>query len=230
MLLLASRVVTRPIDAVIFDYGGVLSVSPFGRIAALEAELGLAPGSFSQLLGYGLDLPEPAPGEPYTNVWHLFEIGAVDADRYAEWVAERSAAIVGFAMTAASVREQLAGAVGGLGIHWMVVQRARALRAEGYRLAICTNNIAPISAAWRAQLPLELFDAIVDSCELGIRKPDPRIYAHTLSLLDVPAERTVFLDDHPANVAAAAALGLRTVFVGDDPWAALAALDAHLAP
>ena len=51
-----------PIEAVIFDYGGVLSESPWLRLAAVEASLGLAPGTLPDLLGYGVDVPEPEPG------------------------------------------------------------------------------------------------------------------------------------------------------------------------
>jgi HAD superfamily hydrolase (TIGR01509 family) len=73
----------------------------------------------------------------------------------------------------------------------------------------------------------ELFDILVDSSELGIRKPDPRIYRHTLAELGgVSAQEAVFLDDYRANVEAARRLGMHGIVVGSDPADALAELDA----
>ena len=115
-----------------------------------------------------------------------------------------------------------------MGIHWMVVAKVRELREQGYRLAICTNNIASFRDRWQEQLPMELFDVIVDSSEVGVRKPDPAIYLLTCERLGVTPEVSVFVDDHPGNVAAAEALGMAGVVVGVDPWLALDELDALL--
>jgi putative hydrolase of the HAD superfamily len=91
---------------------------------------------------------------------------------------------------------RLAGLYGQLDVRPRMVERVRSLRAEGYRTAIVTNNVREASDTWRAKLPLdELFDAVVDSCEVGMRKPNPAIYLHALALLDVPPARAVFLDD-----------------------------------
>jgi putative hydrolase of the HAD superfamily len=211
--------VPEAFDAVIFDYGGVLATSPFGRLAELEAALGLAPGTVADLLGYGLDVAEPAPGEPYTNKWHLLEIGAVDIDEYRAWVAERAAAMFGRPV---DVGTRMGGSLSTMGVLWPMVHEARRLRALGYRLAVCTNNIAAYRDEWRAQLPLELFDVVVDSHEVGLRKPEPAIYALTCDRLGVAPERCVFVDDHPGNVAAAEAVGMAGVLVrGDDVVAAI---------
>ena len=71
----------------------------------------------------------------------------------------------------------------------------RRLRAAGVRTALVTNNAAEFAATWRPLLPLgELFDAVVDSSEVGLRKPDPRIFRHALARLGgVAPERAVFL-------------------------------------
>ena len=84
-----------PIEAVIFDYGGVLSESPFRRLAAVEASFGLPPGTLPDLLGYGIDVPEPEPGQPITNKWHLLEMGAIELPEYVDWVSERSVTTFG---------------------------------------------------------------------------------------------------------------------------------------
>jgi putative hydrolase of the HAD superfamily len=115
-------------------------------------------------------------------------------------------------------------------VHDQVVDRIRELRAAGYRLGLITNNVREGSATWRALVPVdELFEVVVDSSEVGMRKPNPAIFHHALELLGVddPAE-AVFLDDAPGNVAGARRAGLHAIHV-DDPDDALAALDALLA-
>ena len=62
---------------------------------------------------------------------------------------------------------------------------------------------------------------LVDSSEVGVRKPDPAIYLLTSERLGVAPEGCAFLDDHPGNVAGAQAVGMAGILVGDDPWVAL---------
>lgn len=212
----------------VFDFGGVLSTSPFLLLPQVERDAGLPEGSIARLLGYGVEEPEPAPGEPYTNPWHLLEIGALPFEEYVAWVREREVEVLG---PAAPPLRDVLGGVGGvlaLGAHWMVVQRVRRLRDEGYGLAICTNNVREFGADWRSMVPIRWFDVVVDSSEVGLRKPDRRIYELTCAELGVVPERTAFLDDHPGNVEAARRLGMAGILVGADPWAALARLDEVL--
>jgi len=83
---------------------------------------------------------------------------------------------------------------------------------------------------WRSLVPVDdLFDAVVDSCHAGVRKPDPRIYRLALDAVDVDAEAAVFVDDHPANVAAAEALGMHGIVVGRDRLEAFDRLEELLA-
>jgi putative hydrolase of the HAD superfamily len=105
----------------------------------------------------------------------------------------------------------------------------RRLRERGVTLAICTNNVREWEPRWRAKLPIdEIFDVVVDSAFVGLRKPDPAIYALTLERLGRPAEQVVFVDDVEDNVAAARALGLAAVhFTATD--AAIEAIEAALA-
>lgn len=217
------------VEAVVFDFGGVLSSSPFLVMPVLERQHGLPEGSIPRLLGYGLDEPEPEPGADYTNPWHLLEVGRLPFEEYLGWVTGREAEVLG--ADAPSLRVVMGGLGGvmGLGSHWMMVHRARRLRAEGYRVAICTNNVREFSRDWRAMIPVEVFEVVVDSSEVGLRKPDPRIYELTCAHLGVAPERCAFLDDHPGNVEAARRLGMAGIHVGADPWVALAELDAVLA-
>ena len=116
-----------------------------------------------------------------------------------------------------------------LGVHWPVVHRARELRDDGIRLALLTNNVKEWGDHWRATFPIdELFDVVVDSSEVGMRKPDPRVYELTCERIGVATTAAAFVDDNTENVAAARRLGMEVVLFGDDPWAALAELDAIL--
>lgn len=97
------------------------------------------------------------------------------------------------------------------------------LRRAGIRAGILTNNIREFRDAWRTLLPFEdLFDDIVDSHEVGLRKPNPAIYELALTRLSTVPERSVFLDDVLSNVEAAINVGMRGVLVGEDSDPAIA--------
>jgi putative hydrolase of the HAD superfamily len=112
-----------------------------------------------------------------------------------------------------------------------MVERARRLRSAGVRTALVTNNAREFREGWRSLVPAdELFEHVVDSSEVGVRKPDPEIFRIALRRLGDPApRRTLFLDDFEGNVTAARSLGIRALLVEQDPAPALAALDALLA-
>ena len=203
--------------AVLFDFGGVVSSSPFTLMDDVGARMGLEVGVLPTLLmgDYGTDGDDP---------WHRLERGEITA---ADWFADmlRRAEEQGIAIDVAHFH---GGFYGGITIHDVVVDRIRALRGAGLKTGLLTNNVKEF-AGWRDLVPLdELFDVVVDSSDVGMRKPGPAIYRHTLDLLAVPADRVVFLDDHPANVAGAQAVGMTALLVGPDPAEALAELDTLL--
>lgn len=203
----------RSIEAVVFDFGGVITTSPFEHMASIGT--GAEPDAVLELLigPYHDDTDHP---------WHRAERGEIDIFT---WIAE-----VTEAGAAQGVTFDFGAMRGALGVvHQPVVDRIARLRTEGYRTALLTNNVREASSSWRAMVDCDaLFDVVVDSSAVGMRKPDPRIYRHTLELLGVDdASRAVFLDDHEGNVAGAARAGLRTILVAD-PAAALAELDALL--
>ena len=103
---------------------------------------------------------------------------------------------------------------------------ARAFRAAGGRTGFLSNGVPEVMARVRAQRPLTTwFDVVVVSSEVGLTKPDARIFELTLTRLDVEAGRALFVDDRAENVEAAGRLGLRTLhFTGDDAVARLRAL------
>ncbi len=212
----------RAIEAVIFDYGGVLSTTPFAGIAEFERRMGYPEKSLAQLLfGKGAS-PEGPPDAAPDHDWHLLETGRLTLDEFHERLVARSEAALGrpldLGVYAQFLREL------GVGVHWMMVHRGRGLRAEGYRTAILTNNIREWGRFWKGSIPLELFDVVVDSCEVGIRKPDPAIFRLTCERLGVAPEAAVFLDDTRRHVEAARQVGLQAILVAD-PLDALAELD-----
>jgi putative hydrolase of the HAD superfamily len=93
-----------------------------------------------------------------------------------------------------------------------MLDHMRELKQRGLRMAMLTNNVREWEPLWRRALPIdEIFELVVDSAFVGMRKPDPAIYELTLERLGLPAEVCVFIDDLDVNVEAAAALGMRTV-------------------
>ena len=116
-----------------------------------------------------------------------------------------------------------------VGVHWPVVHRARELRAAGMPIALLTNNVAEWGDHWRATFPVdELFEVVIDSSAVRMRKPDHRIYLLTCDEVGVAPDACVFVDDNADNIAAARALGMETVHFGEDPFAAMDELDAIL--
>lgn len=200
-----------PITTVLFDFAGVITSSPWGALAAAGG------GDLELLIG--------AYDEDGDHPWHRLERGEVSLGDWAREVAELG--------TAAGVEVDftlLGSLLSDMTVHVQVLDRIRELRAEGYKLGLITNNVREGSATWRAMVPVdELFHVVVDSCEVGMRKPNPAIFHHALELLGgVEPASAVFLDDAPGNVVGARRAGLQAIHV-DDPDDAIAALDALLA-
>ena len=201
----------RSITTVLFDFAGVLTSSPW--VAMTQA----GGGNLELLIGsYEDDGDHP---------WHRVERGEIGI---AEWATEiaRRGADAGIEVDFGPLQAML----GEMTIHSQVVDRVRSLRAEGYRVGLITNNVREASSSWRALIPVdELFEVIVDSSEVGMRKPNPAIFLHALELLGgVEPGAAVFLDDAPGNVVGARLAGLHAIHV-ETPDQALAELDALLA-
>ena len=158
--------------------------------------------------------------EDTDHPWHKVERGEIPLAEYGAWLRDE-ATRRGFTLPTRMMQEMLP--------HAAVIERAKELRADGYRTAVLTNNAREVGDNWRAIVPVEeLFDVVVDSSMVGMRKPNPAIYAHTADVLGVAPERCVFLDDAPGNIAGAEAAGMRAILVGLDVEPALRELDASL--
>jgi putative hydrolase of the HAD superfamily len=202
---------TTPIDAVLFDFSGVLTTSPWPAISAS------ARGDLELLVGpYHEDTDHP---------WHRLERGEITLD---EWLTavQAAAPAAGTELDLTPLQSLLST----LAVHDDVVDHVAALRADGYRTALVTNNVREGSATWRAMIAVdELFDVVVDSSAVGMRKPNPAIFTHTLDLLGgIAPQRAVFLDDVEGNLAGARLAGLHTILVDDPPARALVELDLLL--
>jgi putative hydrolase of the HAD superfamily len=100
----------------------------------------------------------------------------------------------------------------------VMVETVRQVRAAGHRTALLTNNVREWELAWRALMPFdELFDVILDSSAVGLRKPDPAIYRLTCERLGLDPAECLFVDDLECNVAAARALGMEALLCSDGP-------------
>ena len=208
----------RRFDAVLFDFSGVVTTSAFGLMAALGEAGGHSREEVLDLLlgPYDRDTDHP---------WHRVERGELSMMEFGAWLGTEAQAR-GITLTPSE-----GGLLSGMVPQEPVVAAIRRLRADGYKTGLVTNNAFELQNRWRSLVPLdELFDTVVDSCEVGVRKPDPRIFELTLERLGVQASRAVFLDDHPGNIAGAEAAGVVGILVPeDDPEPALVELDRLLA-
>ena len=205
------------IEAVLWDFGGVILESPFDAFARYEREIGL-PENFIR----GLNARNPD-----VNAWARMERSEISRDQFV-LAFEAEAQAAGYALSGRRVLDSISGE-----IRPAMVEALKRVRAR-HRVACITNNMkagdGPGMAASqeRARQVAEvmgLFEHVVESSRLGMRKPDPRIYRHTCELLGVAPEACVYLDDLGVNLKPARAMGMRTIKVGD-PAIAIAELEA----
>jgi len=196
------------IRAVFFDFGGVILSSPFDAFAHYEQECGL-PERFIRRLN---------STNPDSNAWARLERSEVDLDGFAE-LFEGEARAAGHELDGRAVLALLAGE--------LRPEMAEAVRRCSQRLttALLTNNVVGMDNDQRFGDLLALFDPIVESSKVGVRKPDVRFYEMACDLARVEPTEVVFLDDLGVNLKPARALGMTTIKV-TDPRVALAELEA----
>jgi putative hydrolase of the HAD superfamily len=233
------------ITTVVFDYGGVISSPLFVGIGDFEAAEGYPRGSLLQLLFGEVDyvgvegraVADSITGDPDSVEssgevvdepdWHLLEKGIIDFAAYFERITEKAPTVLGKPIDLDAYGRFMRSS--SPGVHWMVVHKIRELQARGLRLGLLTNNIKEFGEHWRSTFPIdELFEYVVDSSHVGMRKPDREIYALACERMKMEPHEAVFVDDNRQNVAAAIEFGMEAVHFGDDPWQALAELDAVL--
>jgi putative hydrolase of the HAD superfamily len=196
------------IRAVLFDFGGVISSSPFEAFAHLETERGL-PANFIRTVN---------ATNPDSNAWAKLERGEVDLATFGRLWSDEARSL-GHELDGRLVLERLAGE-----IRPQMVEAIRSCRTK-YKTACLTNNFTRAEAIFSDEVAevYRLFDAILESRVLGVRKPDPRFYELACESLDVEPDECVFLDDLGVNLKPARTLGMHTIKV-TDPDVALAEL------
>ncbi len=196
-----------PVEAVIFDFGGVFTTSPFENFNRYEAESGLPRDLIRRVNSLN----------PDTNAWALFERGAIDMDRFDALFLEETAAL-GHPMPGRAVMPLLSGAIRPR----MVAALAACKRR--FKVGCITNNMAsdespgrrPFKDPARQAAIREImgsFDHLIESSLAGVRKPDPKIYLMMCEALGVAPGGCVYLDDLGINCKPAAALGMTAIKV-----------------
>jgi len=207
------------VRAVLWDFGGVILSSPFEAFNRYEAERGL-PKDFLRSVN---------ARNPHDNAWAKLERGDVGAAAFSDLFEAESRAL-GHAVRGADVLGLLSGDVRPDMVAVLKVLKGR------YKQACLTNNVrhgdgpgmarTAEKAAAVAEI-MTLFDQVVESSKVGVRKPEPRFYRIACDLLQIEPTEAVFLDDLGINLKPAAAMGMRTIKVGE-PGKAIAELEAVL--
>ncbi|HZI38883.1 MAG TPA: HAD-IA family hydrolase [Acidimicrobiia bacterium] len=198
------------IKAVLWDFGGVVLSSPFDAFARWEAETGLPPGFLRTVNAV----------DHHGNAWAQLERSEVTLDEFCA-LFEAEAAAAGHVVDARQVLGLLYG-----DLRPQMVEALRRCK-ERFRLGLLTNNIAIAEPGARDDLAevLALFDVILESSKLGVRKPEPRFYELACEMLGIEPHEAVFLDDLGVNLKPARTMGMATIKVVD-PDDALRELEA----
>jgi putative hydrolase of the HAD superfamily len=206
--------VNPTITAVLWDFGGVILESPFDAFARYEQRGGLPDGFLRRLNSTN----------PDSNAWARLERSEITIDEFC-LLYEAEAASAGHAIVASEVLGLLSGA-----LRPAMVEAVRRCRPR-FKTALLTNNFVVAGGSVDRQRELEdvmsLFDYIIESSKVGVRKPDPRFYEMACQLVQIEPSEAVFLDDLGINLKPAKALGMTTIKV-TDPDRALNELEAVL--
>ncbi|CAN5354472.1 HAD-IA family hydrolase [soil metagenome] len=199
------------IEAVIWDFGGVFTTSPFEAFRRFEDQRGL-PQDFIRRVN---------ATDPDSNAWALFERSEIDAAAFDAMFLEESTRL-GHALRGAEVLPLLSGDV-----RPRVVAALKACKAK-FRVGCITNNVVTghgtgmagsAEKATAIAAIFQEFEVVIESSVAGVRKPDPRIYLMMCERLRVAPENCVYLDDLGVNCKPAAALGMTAIKVSTETQA-----------
>ena len=202
------------VEAVIWDFGGVFTTSPFEAFARFESERGL-PADI---------IRRTNASNHWENAWAKFERAEVDIETFDRLFAEESLAL-GAEVRGKDVLPLLSG-----DLRPEMVEALKSVKAR-FKTGCITNNLpanAIGSASGRSLYVADvmaLFDHIIESAKIGLRKPDPRIYRMMIDALGVDPKDCVYLDDLGVNLKPARDMGMTTIKVVNGPQA-IAELEA----
>lgn len=208
---------TNSIKAVMFDFGGVIADGPFEAFAHYEHANGLPEGFVRRLNSTN----------HHDNAWARLERNEVSFDEFCE-LFETEARQAGGVLDARELMATLSG-----GLRTDMIEAVRRC-SKHFSTALLTNNFvwpdpgsSPEDGDRRAQIEgvLQLFDVVIESSKVGVRKPDHRFYILACEALRIEPCRAVFLDDLGVNLKPARELGMITIKV-ESADAALAELES----
>lgn len=189
------------IEAVLFDFGGVILSSPFEAFAAYEKEIGLPANTIRKINAT----------DPDSNAWAQFERREVSTEDFV-LLFEEEALALGYELDAQRILEGLHGS-----LRPSMVE-ALSKCSSKFKTAMLTNNITPMGEQdldEDVQKVVEIFDLLIESSIEGCRKPEEKFYEVACERLDVKPENCVFLDDLGINLKPARAMGMTTIKVID---------------
>jgi putative hydrolase of the HAD superfamily len=191
------------IRAVFFDLGGVLTTGPFEGFARYERDHGLPEGLIRKMNATNSD----------DNAWARFERGQVDLAGFCELFEEEGRAL-GHEVDAMKVMASIRGEP-----RPEMLDAVRFCKTR-FKIAALTNNFGSSDRDRREEANGggafgDLFDVVIESSKVGVRKPDPRFYELACGVLEVEPSEAVFLDDLGVNLKPARAMGMHTIKVVD---------------
>lgn len=198
------------IAAVLFDFGGVITTSPFEAFARYESDHGL-PVDFLRTVN---------ATDPDTNAWARLERSEIDLDGFDREFGDESERL-GHRVRGADVLGLLSGDLR------PEMVRAVEVIASRRKTGLLTNNVIGMDPTGVIADVIAHFDVVIESSLVGVRKPDPAFYDLACERLAITPHEAVFLDDLGINLKPAKALGMQTIKV-TDPATALAELESLL--
>jgi putative hydrolase of the HAD superfamily len=198
------------IEAIVCDFGGVLTTPLVESFMAFQDQTGIT----TETLGKAMQATAEANGD---NPLFEMERGEITEVAFLEMLTDSLEPLLGHRPEMHRFKEIYFEA---LEPNPEMIDLMRALKDEGYRMAMLTNNVREWEPLWRAMLPVdEIFETVVDSGFVGCRKPESRIYELTLERIAQPAETCLFIDDVLVNIEGARKAGLNAVHFQDNEQA-----------
>jgi putative hydrolase of the HAD superfamily len=198
------------VEAIVCDFGGVLTTPLVESFMAFQDQTGIA----TETLGKAMQAATEAGGD---NPLFEMERGEITEVAFLEVLTNHLEPLLGHRPEMHRFKEIYFEA---LEPNPAMIDLMRALKDEGYRMAMLTNNVREWEPLWRAMLPVdEIFETVVDSGFVGCRKPESRIYELTLERIDQPAGTCLFIDDVLVNIEGARKAGLHAVHFQDNAQA-----------
>jgi putative hydrolase of the HAD superfamily len=208
------------IEAVVCDFGGVLTTPLMGSFMALQDAHGVSVEDFGEAMRAA------AVEEGGEIPLYKLERGEITEPEFLETLRDKLEPLLGHRPDLHRFREVFFDA---LHPNEPMIDLMRECKRGGRRMAMLTNNVQEWEPLWRTMLPVdEIFELVIDSGWVGYRKPEPQIYEITVERLGLPASACLFVDDLEVNCEAARELGFTAVQYRE-PEQAIAEVRALLA-